>query len=149
MNNNLFDTVVNWYNICFTLGDYSNDGHGHSEDFHMIANYPVDQIEMAYEQASCRLGFDFCQKCCIDYGEWRIKPFYASKLSAEDIIEYDSEIEPAGYELGCETTCEDEFIEIFVKIVQLVLPDFEMKERDLEEKCLGPLEGAGYGLFDL
>jgi len=155
MNNNLSDTVVNWHNICFTLGDYSNDGHGHSEDFHMIANYPVEQIETAYKIACNKLSFDFCQECCTEYEQFYIKPEYTKILVDKGIIEeeYVNKSEryypTEAYSLAesCSTT--EEFIDIFNKIVQLVLPDFEMKERDLEEKCLRPLEGAGYGLFSL
>ena len=32
------------YNIYFAIGDFSNDGHGQSKDFHLVSNYSVQEI---------------------------------------------------------------------------------------------------------
>lgn len=151
---NLYNTVAKWYNICFTLGDYSNDGHGHSENFHMIANYSLNEINIAYKNSSDILGFDFCQECCAEYEQYYIKPEYTKILVDKGIIEEtyvnkDCEYYPIGAYSLAESCATEEFIEIFIKIIQLTLPNFKMKERELKEDCLSILEGAGYGLFSL
>lgn len=46
------------YNIGFTLGDPSADGHGHSVDYHMVSNYSALEIDRAYTNTTKILGFN-------------------------------------------------------------------------------------------
>ena len=132
------------YNITFTLGDPSGDGHGHYVVFHMESNYSVQDITNAYNKATKILGFDFIKTCCVKYQESYIKPTYASilvkygvlnKISLEDTDFY-------GVSKGTYYVDDgvDEYVDIFIKIVRLVLKDFEWKERDLNETTLNLLE---------
>ena len=41
----------------------------------------------------------------------------------------------------------DDYLDIFKRIIQLVLPDFVLTNRNLEEENLSILDGAAYGLF--
>ena len=47
------------YNVCFTLGDPSGDGHANTSDYHMVSNYPAEKIDEAYKKATEIIGFDF------------------------------------------------------------------------------------------
>ena len=130
------------YNITFTLGDPSGDGH--YVVFHMESNYSVQDITNAYNKATKILGFDFIKTCCVKYQESYIKPTYASilvkygtlhKISLEDTDFY-------GVAKGTYYVDDgvDEYVDIFIKIIKLVLKDFEWKERDLNETTLNLLE---------
>jgi len=151
---NAVDVGPHWYNIVFNLGDPSGDGHGRYETYHMISNLASWEIEIAYNHASKLLGFDFVKKCCSEYEEYYIKPEYAKILADKGIIdkEYlnkDGKYCPVGaYWVGESGSAPDEFVDIFINIVKLVHPNFILEERDLQEKSLDVLEGAGYGITD-
>lgn len=56
---------------------------------------------------------------------------------------------PAGaYWVGESGSATDEFVDIFIKIVRLINPNFILEERDLQEESLDILEGAGYGITE-
>lgn len=142
------------YNIYFTLGDPFADGHGGYSRYHMKSNYSINEIEEAYKKATSLLGFNFVKECCSNSEEFYIQPKYASILAEKGIInkEYlnvDEGYYPIGaYSLAESFNPKDEFVDIFISIVQLILPDFKMEERDLEEEELVLLFGAAYGLTD-
>lgn len=140
------------HNITFTLGDPSGDGHGHYIVFHMESNYSVKDITDAYNKATEILGFDFIKTCCVKYQESYIKPMYASilvkygilnKISLEDTDFY-------GVSKGMYYVDDgvNEYIDIFIKIIKLVLKDFTLEYRDLHEDSLSILDFAAYGLTE-
>lgn len=140
------------HNITFTLGDPSGDGHGHYIVFHMQSNYSVKDITDAYNKATEILGFDFIKTCCVKYQESYIKPMYASilvkygilnKISLEDTDFY-------GVSKGMYYVDDgvNEYIDIFIKIIKLVLKDFTLEYRDLHEDSLSILDFAAYGLTE-
>lgn len=140
------------YNITFTLGDPSGDGHGHYVVFHMQSNYSVKDITDAYNKATEILGFDFIKTCCVKYQESYIKPTYASilvkygilnKISLEDTDFY-------GVSKGTYYVDDgvDEYVDIFIKIIKLILKDFILKYRNLHEDSLDILDFAAYGLTE-
>ena len=151
---NVVDIEPLWYNIVFTLGDRWADGHGGYETFHMRSNYTSGAIKIAYIQASKLLGFDFIKKCCSEYEECYIKPEYAKVLADKSIIDKEyinknGTYCPVGaYWLGESDSATNEFVDIFIKIVRLINPNFVLEERDLQEESLDILEGAGYGITD-
>lgn len=139
------------YNIGFTLGDPSGDGHACTTDYHIVANHSVDEISEAYKKTTKLLGFDFVKEVGIEFQSpfWIPKEFTDKLLNLEIIdkeyvIESDSEWgAPAGcYEFEC---AEDEFVDIYFAIVKYSLPDLEWRTRDLGEKILWDLYGAAYG----
>lgn len=140
------------HNITFTLGDPSGDGHGHYIVFHMQSNYSVKNITDAYNKATEILGFDFIKTCCVKYQESYIKPTYASilvkygilnKISLEDTDFY-------GVSKGMYYVDDgvNEYVDIFIKIIKLVLKDFTLEYRDLHEDSLSILDFAAYGLTE-
>ena len=133
------------YNVCFTLGDPSGDGHSSTSDYHMISNYLADEIDEAYKQATKILGFDFVENVGVDYQDNELREPYFSILVEKGIIKKeDYEYEDENY-LNTYLD-EDEFIDIFKSICQLVLSDLIIDYRDLEEQRIFSLEGAAYGI---
>ncbi len=140
------------YNITFTLGDPGGDGHGHYVVFHMQSNYSVQDITDAYNKATEILGFDFIKTCCAGYGEHYIRPTYASilvnngvlnNISLEDVDFYG--VSKGSYYIDDGV---DEYIDIFISIIKLVLKDFILKYRNLHEDALDILDFAAYGLTE-
>lgn len=135
------------YNIGFTLGDPSGDGHACTTDYHMVINHSVDEISEAYEKTTKLLGFDFVKEVGVDFqsAPWIPKEF-TEKLLKLGIIDKESDSKwgtPAGcYEFGC---AEDEFVDLYFAIVKYSLPDLKWRARDLGEEILWDLYGAAYG----
>ena len=135
------------YNVCFTLGDPSGDGHANTSEYHMVSNHPAKEIDEAYKKATEILGFDFVDKVGSDYQDSRIHEPYFSILVEKGIIKK----EDYEYEYKDETRFdtyldEDDFIDIFESICKLVLPDLVISYRNLEEHQIYSLEGAAYGI---
>lgn len=135
------------YNVCFTLGDPGGDGHANTSDYHMVSNYPAKEIDEAYRKATEILGFDFVEKVGADYQDSKLREPYFSILVEKGIIKR----EDYEYEYEGETHLnayldEDDFIDIFEKICNLVLPDLALNYRDLDEEQIFSLEGAAYGI---
>lgn len=65
------------YNIGFTLGDPSGDGHACTTDYHMVTNHSVDEISEAYKKTTELLGFDFIKKIGAEFqsDHWIPKEF--------------------------------------------------------------------------
>ena len=135
------------YNVCFTLGDPSGDGHSSTSDYHMISNYPAKEIDEAYKKATEILGFDFIKNVGADYLDNELHEPYFSILIEKGIIkEEDYKYEYDGKTLLDTYLDESDFINIFKSICKLVLPDLIINRRDLEEQQISSLEGAAYGI---
>ena len=133
------------YNVCFTLGDPGGDGHANTSDYHMVSNYSAKEIDEAYKKATELLGFNFVEKVGSDYEDNELREPYFSILVEKGVIKKeDYEYEDENY-LNTYLN-EDEFIDIFKSICQLVLPDLIIKDRDLEEQQIFSLRGAAYGI---
>ena len=135
------------YNVCFTLGDPSGDGHANTSEYHMVSNYSAKEIDEAYRKATEILGFNFVEKVGSEYEDNELREPYLSILIEKGIIkkedyeyEYEGKIHLNTY------LDEDEFIDIFRNICKLILPDLVIKGRDLEEQQISSLEGAAYGI---
>ena len=55
------------YNICFTLGDPSGDGHASTSEYHIVATHSVEEITNAYKKTTELLGFDFVKEVGSEY----------------------------------------------------------------------------------
>ena len=111
----------------------------------MESNYSVQDITNAYNKATKILGFDFIKTCCVEYGDHYIKNLYTPILIKFNIINKAENLEIEDfYDIPKGTYYiddgVDEYVDIFIKIVRLVLKDFEWKERDLNETTLNLLE---------
>lgn len=130
------------YNICFELGDESNDGHGHSEKFHMSSNYSAKEITDFLNEFEKKTGINICKEC-EDYEENRLSKEATEKLLELGIIDQEY-IEKDGryYVEGT-----DDFVDIIENCLKYVVKDFEWHYRNLKEDVLYKLNGVGYGLF--
>lgn len=135
------------YNVCFTLGDPSGDGHANTSDYHMVSNYSAKEIDEAYKKATEILGFNFVKKIGINHQDNELHEPYFSILVEKGIIkEEDYKYEYDGKTLLDTYLNESDFIDIFRNICKLILPDLIIKGRDLEEQQISSLEGAAYGI---
>lgn len=135
------------YNITFTLGDPSGDGHACTSEYHIVANHSVDEISEAYKKTTKELGFDYVEEVGADYQAKRwIPEEYTTKLLELGIIdrEFIEEDEDNGFCYMFDYA-EEEFVFLFFDIVKHSLPDLEWDYRDLNERTLYELEGAAYG----
>ena len=135
------------YNVCFTLGDPSGDGHANTSEYHMVSNYSAKEIDEAYKKATEILGFNFVEKVGSDYEDNELHEPYFSILVEKGVIKKeDYEYEYDGKTLLDTYLNESDFIDIFRNICKLILPDLIIKGRDLEEQQISSLEGAAYGI---
>lgn len=131
------------YNIIFTLGDlYDN-----YEEYQFQSNYDVDDMFVAYRKASKILNFDFCKECCTKYNENYITRRYIDKLLNYKIIK-EEDIVSNGIEDIYLIPNSTDFLEIFIKIVRIVLLDFILEPRIIKEHLFFPLDGAAYGVLN-
>lgn len=155
------------YNLTFTLGDPSCDGHGCTREFHIQTNHSKEDIYSAYVDFSAQYGFKYLDMVGDEYDcfggipkDITNKLFELGILEDKDrIIHFDETGErykddryefSKNYDLrydGCYEfdDCEEEFLDIFFKIIKHQIPDFEWNIRDLEEETLSILHGRGYG----
>ena len=155
------------YNYTFTLGDPSCDGHGCTKEFHIQTNYNKEDIYSAYVDFSAQYGFKYLDMVGDEYDCFGGIPEDITKVlfelgiitNEERVIRYDDtrkKYEGDTYHYlenrdhkydGCYEfdDCEEEFLDIFFKIIKYQIPDFEWKIRDLEEETLFILHGRGYG----
>ena len=135
------------YNVCFTLGDPSGDGHANTSEYHMVSNYSAKEIDEAYKKATEILGFNFVEKVGSDYEDNELREPYFSILVEKGVIkEEDYKYEYDGKTLLDTYLDESDFIDIFENICKLVLPDLVINRRNLEEQQISSLEGTAYGI---
>ena len=155
------------YNLTFTLGDPSCDGHGCTKEFHIQTNHSKEDIYSAYVDFSAQYGFKYLDMVGDEYDCFGGIPEDITKVlfklgiitNEGRVIHYDDTREKYKgdtyhYEEnrdhrydGCYEfdDCDEEFLDIFFKIIKHQIPDFEWKIRDLEEETLSILHGRGYG----
>ena len=135
------------YNVCFTLGDPSGDGHANTSDYHMVSNYSAKEIDEAYKKATEILGFNFVKKIGVNHQDNELhEPYFSILIEKEIIKEEDYKYEYDGKTLLDTYLDESDFIDIFENICKLVLPDLIIYDRNLEEQTISSLEGAAYGI---
>ena len=142
------------HNITFSLGDPWDDGHGKYVEYHMVSNYAADEIEEAYKKACKIIGFDFVSRIADEYEcDWFLDEETTNLFLKHHLIDSDrvtseedgDTYQPANcfyFENGL-----DDYLNIFCRLIQLILPDFILRTRNLDEETLSILDGAAYGLF--
>lgn len=123
------------YNIGFTLGDPSADGHGHSVDYHMVSNYSALEIDRAYTNTTKILGFNLVKDVGDEFeGDYWVPEDFTAKLLELGIIE-ESDIENEeteyGPPVGTYRLDLDSFVDLYFRIAQYSLPDLEWDEKTL------------------
>lgn len=74
------------YQIKFTLGDYSRDGHGMSDDYIVESNKPVEHLCELHLSCIKTLGFDIGDMCR-EYGENQLAESIFDILKEHKILE--------------------------------------------------------------
>lgn len=126
------------YNFNLIFRDPYN--HGIQDSYHMVSNYSLKDITRAYKEASDIIGVNFIKQCYREYED-----FYLDEKTTKMLVDHGI-INKEYVEI--DNMCEGEYyieaaynlIDIFENIVKLVLKDFELKERDLDETTLNLLE---------
>lgn len=142
---------IMYYNIGFTLGDPSNDGHGMVSEYHIEASHSPKSIEIAYKMATEKLGWNYLETICSEYEDCTIDSEQIDDINEKlgldiKLILPDWRIRDLVENGSCYID-KDDFLEIFFEIITSEIPDFEWRYRELKEYTLGILDGAGYGLF--
>lgn len=145
---NLLGKQMN-HTIVFTIGDFSDDGHGKADDVRITSNRSADEIASLYKQACDKHGFVFDKRVCNNYGESCID---AADLAFMNSLGYvtspDMDVEEHGAYLDCEN-----LLLMFLFFVSTVDPDFQYAIAKDEAEYFficGAKErnfGLGYGLF--
>lgn len=140
------------YKIGFTLGDPSYDGHGMTEEYHILTSHSVEEIEDAYKKATEKLGWNYVKTICRDYEDSTIDIDQIEDLNIKLGIKFDYCLDDWRLKgLKHDGYCyldSDTFVGIFFGIISSEILDFEWKEVDFDERTLPLLSrGAGYGLF--
>jgi len=124
------------YNITFNLGDSDTTSY---REYHMESNYSASEIEEAYEKACKMMGYYFTESCFSNSNQLNDED--KQKLYSFGIITTE--------DLTYEEWCLDDYIDIFIGVVRLILPDFELEYRNLNEQFLYCIDGSAEGLFGI
>jgi hypothetical protein len=132
------------YNLCFSVGDTSSDGHCIHQDYHIVCNYPARKIYEVYRQLVSELHWDFTNECSYDGREVSKK---GTKILLEHRIIDKNELETYNNTLHYIVEDENDYVRIFFELIKIKLPDLKWDYRDTKEEYLDILDGTGYGLF--
>ena len=130
------------YKIRFTLGDWSGDGHGGKETYHMKSNYPgtkINDVLLKFEnETNCNI-----KSWCKDYADNYIHEHDSSKLVSYGIISSDELTRDEEFE--CEGTLG--YIDLISRIIKHYLPDFEWDHESFDDEEVLSIDKCGYGLL--
>lgn len=151
------------YRMKLVLGDWSNDGHGQSEEIVIVANHSVEDVQQAYKD-SCKLtGVSFNHnkdytEVKRDYDEaekYRIATEYEDNCVSPEVVEILSKYE--GFDKFGMTdeyfSLDEIFSDLWFWFVKLSLSDLEY---EIVEDTVPVINGYwnknlnvqfGYGLF--
>ena len=129
------------YKIRFTLGDWSDDGHGQKETFHMKSNYPGSDINSVLRRFENETGCNI-RSWCEEWEDNFIHNYDAVRLVASEIIS-SNELVDGEYE--CEGTLG--YIDLISRIIKHYLPDFEWDHESFEDEEVLYIDKCGYGLW--
>lgn len=139
------------YHMEFTMGDWSADGHGLKEEWHIVSNHSAKDIEEAVKKFEKETNFKI--------RNWA-EEYEDSRLPTEDV----DDLEKLGFITdtenipGIEHWDEDYSFDgdsgyvtfIFNVIVKHYIPDFRWETFTIpNEEHLSCMHGRGYGLFFL
>lgn len=122
------------YNLGFVLGDPSNDGHGVSEEYHIVSTHSRNQITKAYNEFVDKYSIDFISM---------FEEYECGRELPEDVKTLFTSLNIKYYKLYYT----EEFILQFFNIIKFMIPDFEWDFRNLEENYLDILNGGAYGII--
>ena len=137
------------YQFRLTIGDWSGDGHGKSEDFVVSSNAPVEKVREAHYKIEDTTGVDI-ENICSDYGEDEID---------EETVEV---LKDMGFQFRNSTGMGDgivnvtEMAQLWIFLLQKADPTLELElvQDDIPrlqfygfDELKRHIGGVGYGLF--
>jgi hypothetical protein len=134
------------YKIEMVVGDWSNDGHGMTDKYHIEANASHLELAKAYEVGTKIIGFNFTDEVCSDYEDNVIKSEHR-----EILVQHGFKGELADY-LEEHSGYFDEnkdFVEVYMFIVELGFKSLygTALEWSFINANIPQLKVGGYGLF--
>ena len=139
------------YHMEFTLGDPSADGHGLKEEFHIVANHSVKEIDDAVAKFANETNFSI-SNWAEDYEDNRLPEediddlvklgFIADRDHIPGVDNWDGE---RSFDGG------NGYVRfVFEVIVKHYIPDFKWSNYNIpNELTLNCMDGNGYGLYCL
>ena len=120
--------------ILLKLGDWSDDGHGKTEDVFIQCNLTMEELQAAYKKGSKKVGVNLSDDVCCEYED----------SSIDD--ETRNELEKAGLELpysewGIDAT---DFANLWMAIATIGNPDLKWEHDNLN---VPTIDIGGYGLL--
>lgn len=141
--------------IKFTLGDYSNDGHGMYDDYIIESNKTVEELRELHFSCIETLGFDIGDMCR-DYGDRELPRYIFDILKEEKILNDEECFVLETNELCIEDP--DELVAIWLDILLHLDKTLTLKVKDSDEipsmhfygydSKKRHLNNPGYGLYE-
>jgi hypothetical protein len=133
-----FANVVN-----IVVGDWSNDGHGHTDTITLLSNISKNDIDAAYRAGVNIIGVDLMGKFCRDYEDDKVADTIVSDVEAKGLkfseIAHANECDLDG---NYWRMSPGSWSVLYLAIVQLGNPAFKYELVKGQEIRIG-----GYGLF--
>lgn len=137
------------YKFYMTIGDWSCDGHGRSEDFVVSSNMPVEYVRETHYKIKDKTGVDI-ESICSEYEEEKLTRRLLTSLKSMGFQFENS----SG--LGVESVSVREMAQLWIFLLQKVSPVLKLKivEDDVPrlqfygfDEQGRHISGVGYGLF--
>lgn len=157
--------------VHLTIGDWSEDGHGHYEKHHYEVNYPAESIQQAYKNSCEELGIQFnhnenymgtepktvYDQILTEYGNNTLRPneikiLRDANILTDQFLEYRNLVETDDHHIILTET--KDVADIIMKFISYSMPnDFFYRYHQIEST---PINGwwddlnvqFGYGIFD-
>ena len=128
--------------IKLVVGDWSDDGHGKTEEFVIESNLTVKQVEKAYAKGAKKLGVDLKREVAVDFdtpviSKATLLKFYGQEKKIPDFYDLSEDsknlfIDPLAY------------TELYLLTIKAGEPKFKYKFVDDRDNVVNI---GGYGLF--
>ncbi len=129
--------------ISLVLGDWSHDGHGHTDTVVILSNLTNKQIESAYKKGTKKVGFDFIKDVASDYEDSKISEEQLNKLISLGLKGWDKVGDESDEDALYLYT--EAYADIYLFIVKLGNEEFEYKI--LEGELNPEIHIGGYGMY--
>lgn len=141
--------------IKFTLGDYSNDGHGMYDDYVIESNKPIEHLRELHFSCIEKLGFDIGDMCR-EYGERELSQHIFDILKEQKILNDEEAYQLETNEFIIEDP--DELVGIWLAILLHLDNTLTLRVKDSDEipsmhfygydEKRRHLNNPGYGLYE-